>query len=47
LRWKGGEGERKVEEIEGVADEPQEVVEEDGALAFLSPAAVDSLNVAP
>ena len=41
------EGEGKVEEIEVVSEEPQEVVEEDGALTFLSPAAVDSLNIAP
>ena len=41
------EGKGKVEEIEVVSDEPQEVVEKDGALTFLSLAAVDSLNVAP
>ncbi len=34
-------------EIEVVSDEPQEVVEEDGALTFLSPATVDCVEVAP
>jgi len=41
------EGEGKVEEIEVVSDEPQEVVENDGALTFLLPAAVDCVEVAP